>query len=165
MPPPGSVPEAVANAPPSAALAAPPSPAPEGAKRPRDPEAGPAALPKVPKQTAAKGQSDGFYWDKKAGKWIGQVSDPSQHLPNGKPKLLHTALFTDRAACAAARAALLAATRAGGGVGSNSITGERPPPCQRLRSRTVLPHSGPRRCGAPWNRLRSPPSRLRDSSR
>ena len=165
MPPHTIVPEAVANAPPSAALAAPPSPAADVAKRPRDPEAGPAALPKVPKQTAAKGQSDGVSWDKKAGKWRGEVYDLSQHYSNGRPKLLRTAYFTDRAACAAARAALLAATRAGGGVGSNSITGERPPPCQRLRSRTVLPHSGPRRCGAPWNRLRSPPSRLRDSSR
>ena len=60
MPPPGSVREAVANAPLCAALAVSPAPAADVAKRPRDPEAGPSALPKkVPKQRAAKGQRDG----------------------------------------------------------------------------------------------------------
>ena len=48
------------------------SPAPEqaeGAKRPRDPEAAPAALPKkVPKRTAATARSDGVVWNKKSGK-------------------------------------------------------------------------------------------------
>ena len=113
MPPPGSVREAGANAPLSAALTVPPAPAADVAKRPRDPEAGPAALPKkVPKQRAAYGQSDGVYWHKQKGKWRGEVYDLSQHYLNGRAKLLHTACFTDRAACAAARAALLAATRA-----------------------------------------------------
>lgn len=111
MPPHTIVPEAVANALLCAALADPRAPAPEGAKRPRDAEAGPAALPKkVPKQTAAKARSDGVYWDKQSGKWRGQVSDVSQHYSNGKVKQLYTAVFKDRAACAEARAALLAET-------------------------------------------------------
>ena len=110
MPPPGSVREAVANAPLCAALVVPPAPAADVAKRPRDAEPGPSAPPKVPKQRAAKGQSDGVVWDKKAGKWRGCVVDPSQHYSSGKPKLLRTTYFKDRAACVEARAALLAAT-------------------------------------------------------
>ncbi len=70
MPPPGSVRESVANAPPCAALVVPPAPAADVAKRPRGPEAGTSALPKVPEQRAAKGQSDGVSWRKQTGKWI-----------------------------------------------------------------------------------------------
>jgi hypothetical protein len=110
VPPHTIVPEAVANALLCAALAVPPAPAADVAKRPRDAEAGPSAPPKVPKQRAAKGQSDGVNWNKQRGKWIGQVSDPSRHYSNGKAKLLSTKCFKERAACVEARAALLEET-------------------------------------------------------
>ena len=69
-------------------------------------ETAPTPTPTPPEPANPQSDEFGVSWNKKAGKWQGQIYDTLERTASGGPKYVYTAYFADEAACVVATRAL-----------------------------------------------------------